>query len=224
MPWEDTGSMTYLAEGSSLKDSSNVLAKISPAQSNGSMCLEREAHMCVHRLLLRGYHSNKISSLGRMALSSDNPALRMIDFISIPKENGDVVVLLLFHPGPNLLGRYLPPSKINELLLADMSRVRPSSSHGDIYMLGIEEPDFTEEMEAFDIMDLASFLEYVRGRFRPSFVIQTNIIGLLSKRRIAWKACTSTLFCVLQRTSLNNVTSRAGIIHREGNGHVLHSE
>ncbi|PBL00451.1 histidine kinase [Armillaria gallica] len=143
MPWEDTGSMTYLAEGSSLKDSSNVLAKISPAQSNGSMCLEREAHI-----------------LGRMALSSDNPALRMIDFISIPKENGDVVVLLLFHPGPNLLGRYLPPSKINELLLADMSRVRPSSSHGDIYMLGIEEPDFTEEMEAFDIMDLASFLEF----------------------------------------------------------------
>ncbi|KAK0233760.1 dual-domain HisK/Mak2 protein kinase [Armillaria fumosa] len=150
MPWEDTGSMTYLAEGSSLKDSSNVLAKISPAQSNGSMCLEREAHI-----------------LGRMALSSDNPALRMIDFINIPKENGDVVVLLLFHPGPNLLGRYLPPSKINELLLADMSRVRPSSSHGDIYMLGIEEPDFTEEMEAFDIMDLASFLEYVRSRFRP---------------------------------------------------------
>ncbi|KAK0208888.1 hypothetical protein DFS33DRAFT_1254916 [Desarmillaria ectypa] len=143
MPWEDTGSMTYLAEGSSLKDSSNVLAKISPAQSNGSMCLEREAHI-----------------LGRMALSSDNPALRMIDFLSIPKENGDVVVLLLFHPGPNLLGRYLPPSKINELLLADMSRVRPSSSHGDIYMLGIEEPDFTEEMEAFDIMDLASFLEF----------------------------------------------------------------
>ncbi|KAK0481591.1 hypothetical protein IW261DRAFT_1550690 [Armillaria novae-zelandiae] len=138
--------MTYLAEGSSLKDSSNVLAKISPAQSNGSMCLEREAHI-----------------LGRMALSSDNPALRMIDFINIPKENGDVVILLLFHPGPNLLGRYLPPSKINELLLADMSRVRPSSSHGDIYMLGIEEPDFTEEMEAFDIMDLASFLEYVRS-------------------------------------------------------------
>ncbi len=39
--------MTKLAEGSSLKDSSNVLAKIAPAQSNGSMCLEREAHMYV---------------------------------------------------------------------------------------------------------------------------------------------------------------------------------
>jgi hypothetical protein len=46
-PWHDTGSMTLLAEGSSLKDESNVLAKIAPTQSNGSMCLEREAHMCV---------------------------------------------------------------------------------------------------------------------------------------------------------------------------------
>jgi hypothetical protein len=43
--WDDTGSMTILVEGSSLKDGSNVLAKIAPAQSNGSMCLEREAHM-----------------------------------------------------------------------------------------------------------------------------------------------------------------------------------
>jgi hypothetical protein len=37
--------MTTLAEGNSLKDGSNVLAKIAPAQSNGSMCLEREAHV-----------------------------------------------------------------------------------------------------------------------------------------------------------------------------------
>lgn len=37
--------MTLLAEGNNLKDGSNVLAKIAPAQSNGSMCLEREAHM-----------------------------------------------------------------------------------------------------------------------------------------------------------------------------------
>lgn len=39
--------MTILAEGSSLKDGSNVLAKIAPANSNGSMYLEREAHMYV---------------------------------------------------------------------------------------------------------------------------------------------------------------------------------
>jgi hypothetical protein len=40
--------MTDLAEGNSLKDGSNVLAKIAPAQSNASMCLEREAHMFVN--------------------------------------------------------------------------------------------------------------------------------------------------------------------------------
>lgn len=153
--------MTYLAEGSSLKDGSNVLAKIAVAKSNGSMCLEREAHMCVVSCSSpRSYSTVSLVSLGRISASSDNPSLRPIDFLTIPKENGDVVVLLLFHPGPNLLGRYLPPSKINELLLADMhgpSRVPP---HKDIYMLGMEEPDL-EEVEAFDVMDLASFLECV---------------------------------------------------------------
>lgn len=83
----------------------------------------------------------------------------MIDYFKIPRESGDCVVLLLVHPGLNLLGRYLPPLKVNDLLLADISRARPSSSHGDVYMMGIEEPDMAEEMEAFDIMDLASFLE-----------------------------------------------------------------
>lgn len=39
--------MTLLAEGSSLKDGTNVLAKIAPSQSNSMMILEREAHMCV---------------------------------------------------------------------------------------------------------------------------------------------------------------------------------
>ena len=45
--WEDTGSMTLLSEGTSLKDGTNVLAKIAPAHSNASMCLEREAHVYV---------------------------------------------------------------------------------------------------------------------------------------------------------------------------------
>ncbi|KAF4623556.1 hypothetical protein D9613_002054 [Agrocybe pediades] len=146
IPWQDTGSMTILAEGNSLKDGSNVLAKIAPAQSNGSMCLEREAHI-----------------LGRMASSSEgySTALRMIDFLKIPRESGDCVVLLLVHPGLNLLGRYLPPSKVNDLLVADISRPRPPlTSHLDAFMTDLEEPDISEEMEAFDIMDLASFLEF----------------------------------------------------------------
>lgn len=83
----------------------------------------------------------------------------MIDFLEIPREYGDSVVLILAHPGLNLLGKYLPPPKINDLLLADISRVRPASSHDDVYMMGIEEPEVADEVEAFDIMDLASFLE-----------------------------------------------------------------
>ena len=49
--WDDTGSATLIAEGVSLKDGSRVLAKIAAAHSNGSMCLEREAHMWVHIVL-----------------------------------------------------------------------------------------------------------------------------------------------------------------------------
>ncbi|KAJ7275535.1 histidine kinase [Mycena haematopus] len=144
-PWHDTGSMTLLAEGSSLKDESNVLAKIAPTQSNGSMCLEREAHI-----------------LGRLASSSDGSrhTLRILEFFNIPKDSGDVVVLLLGHPGLNLLGRYLPPTKINDLLLPDLSRARPPPPHGDGYMMEIEEPDLLDGIGGFDIMDLATFLEF----------------------------------------------------------------
>ncbi|KAJ7226000.1 dual-domain HisK/Mak2 protein kinase [Mycena pura] len=144
-PWHDTGSMTLLAEGSNLKDESNVLAKIAPTQSNGSMCLEREAHI-----------------LGRLATTSDGSrhALRIIEFFNIPRDSGDVVVILLGHPGFNLLGRYLPPARINDLLLPDPSRVRPQASHSDAYMMDIEEPNLLDEVGGFDIMDLATFLEF----------------------------------------------------------------
>lgn len=160
MPWQDTGSMTIIAEGNSLKDGSNVLAKIAPAQSNGSLYLEREAHMSVERLSCHILPLYLRISLSIMSSSPDrnNTTLRMIDFIKIPRESGDCVVLLLFHPGLNLLGRYLPPLKMNDLLLADSNRTRPSA-HGDVYMIGPGEPGLTEEMEGFDIMDLASFIE-----------------------------------------------------------------
>lgn len=103
------------------------------------------------------------------SLDSYNPTLRFIEFINIPKESGDVVVLLLVHPGLNLLGRYLPPSKINDLLLADV-HTHPTSSLEDVYMMDIEEPDLSEEMEVLDIIDLASFLEYVlRLHFQYSY-------------------------------------------------------
>ncbi|EGO28466.1 STKc type histidine kinase [Serpula lacrymans var. lacrymans S7.9] len=142
-PWEDTGSMTYIAEGSSIKDGSNVLAKIAPAHSNGSMCLEREAHI-----------------LSRVTSSADalSTTLRLIDFITIPRSSGDCVVLLLSHPGLNLLGRYFPPSKVNDFLLADVSKTRTSGANDDIFVIDDEELD-TLELESFDVMDLASFLE-----------------------------------------------------------------
>lgn len=86
--------------------------------------------------------------------------LRFIDFFKIPREHGDCVVLLVAHPGPNLLGRYLPPSKVNDLLLADMGHSRSTTMLGDLPMHNFEENDLTDEMEPFDIMDLASFLEF----------------------------------------------------------------
>ncbi|KIL70561.1 hypothetical protein M378DRAFT_194875 [Amanita muscaria Koide BX008] len=183
-PWQDTGSMTSLAEGSSLKDGSNVLAKIAPANSNGSMCLEREAHI-----------------LGRIKNGTERygTALRMIDFLKIPRENGDCVVLLLMHPGLNILGRYLPPSKVNDLLLADVTRTRPSSSHGDIYMAGAEGIDLMEEMEVFDIMDLATFLE---------FAIQaTNCLETLHRTGIVHREVRANAF------HLNSHTGIVRLVH-----------
>ena len=98
-----------------------------------------------------------------MGSSTDgyNTTLRMIEFCKIAREYGDCIVLLLVHPGINMLGRYLPPSKVNDLLLADLARTGPANSHGDISMVGNEDLDLADQMEAFDIMDLATFLEYV---------------------------------------------------------------
>ncbi|KAJ6626914.1 dual-domain HisK/Mak2 protein kinase [Mycena sp. CBHHK59/15] len=181
-PWHDTGSMTLLAEGSSLKDESNVLAKIAPTQSNGSMCLEREAHI-----------------LGRLSTTSDGSrhALRMVEFFNIPRDSGDVVVLLLAHPGLNLLGRYLPPAKINDLLLPDLSRTRPQSSHGDAYMMDIEEPDLLDEVGGFDIMDLASFLE----------------AGVVHREGIATFDCCLRLFLqITVRANAFHLNSHSGLV------------
>lgn len=107
--------MTLLAEGNSLKDGSNVLAKIAPAHSNGSVCLEREAHMYVDQLSFLG-NTHPKSRLTKL-VTRPSAALQLIDIFNIDRENGDVLVLLLSHPGPNLLGRYFPQGRINDLLL-----------------------------------------------------------------------------------------------------------
>jgi hypothetical protein len=96
-----------------------------------------------------------------MGSSTDgyNTTLRMIEFCNIAREYGDCVVLLLVHPGINILGRYLPPSKVNDLLLADVTRTEPAALHGDVSMISNEDSHLADQMEAFDIMDLATFLE-----------------------------------------------------------------
>lgn len=82
--------------------------------------------------------------------------LSLVDFISISRSNGDCVVLLLAHPGPNLLGRYLPLSRINALLLAEPPLARLSVSMGDVFMGEVDEGG---DVENTDTMDLATFLE-----------------------------------------------------------------
>ncbi|KAG5723159.1 Peroxide stress-activated histidine kinase mak2 [Termitomyces sp. T112] len=146
--WHDTGSLTLLAEGNSLKDGSDVLAKIAPLATNGSQCLEKEAHV-----------------LGRIAKSNVHATtLALLENLKIPREHGDCVVLILVHPGPNLLGRYLPPYKINDLLLAEPSRIRSSASmDGSIRTedeMSMSEGTENAEEEETPIMDLASFLEF----------------------------------------------------------------
>ncbi|KAI0005369.1 hypothetical protein BJV74DRAFT_875326 [Russula compacta] len=143
MSWEDTGSLTQLAEGSSLKDGSNVIAKIAPANTNASVCLQREAHI-----------------LARMQTSPEalSTTLRPVDLISISRSNGDCVVLLTVHPGPNLLGRYLPLSRINALLLAEPPSSRLSTAQGDVFMNEVGES--FRDIESTDTMDLATFLEF----------------------------------------------------------------
>lgn len=104
-------------------------------------------------------------SLGKLAGTPDGntTSLQMLDYLKIPHEHGDCVVLLLTHPGINLLGRYLPAHKINDLLLVEPVRTRTLPPSGDVAMLDKEEvSEIVEDVDGYDIMDLASFLEYVK--------------------------------------------------------------
>lgn len=93
------------------------------------------------------------------------------------------MVLLLVHPGINSLGRYYPPTKVNDILLGDVSRVRPLS-HGDMYMMG--DADMMEEFEACDMMDLATFLEYDPPAQLNNPFLNKYLKGLPFKLPIAW--------------------------------------
>ncbi|KAI0028278.1 histidine kinase [Vararia minispora EC-137] len=151
--WEDTGSSTMLCEGNSLKDGSLVLAKIAPAHTNAAVMLDREAHI-----------------IGLLQASSEasSTIVRLIEVFTIPRTNGDCVVLLMVHPGPNQLGHHFPRSKINDLLLSDVTPSygqRPVSrggppSHSVFFMEEDDTPMLPGDSENVDTMDLATFLEF----------------------------------------------------------------
>ena len=102
-----------------------------------------------------------------MATSSEsiNATLRLIEFFTIRRSQGDCVVLLLVHPGVNSLGRYYPFTKVNAILLGETSRAH-TLSHGDMYVMGGGLD--MEEVESCDMMDLATFLECVIPCFRTT--------------------------------------------------------
>ncbi|KAI5123720.1 hypothetical protein M0805_000314 [Coniferiporia weirii] len=167
--WDDTGSQTLLAVGTDLKDGSEVLAKIAPATGSGAICLEREAHIL-----------DQLSGISEATAI----VLRVTDLMTLPKESGDCVILLLSHPGPNLLGRYFPPHKVNELLLGRVPNARPSPSLEDIYVVG--EPDFQEDYGTFGSMDLASFLEFA--------IQSTHCLEILHKQGIIHREIRANAF------------------------------
>ncbi|KAG6837910.1 hypothetical protein H0H93_013063 [Arthromyces matolae] len=215
--WCDTGSLTLLAEGSSLKDGSRVLAKIAPVATNGSQCLEREAHV-----------------LGRVAKSNRHGTiLPLLENLKIPREHGDCVVLILAHPGPNLLGRYLPLYKINDLLLADVPRTHSNtviegSLRNEEEMATIETTDKFEAEEETPIMDLASFLEY--EPFSVDIVVLFTMfvnLGFRFTRHVVWKISIGTDIRSFFRedgslTCFHLLSDRLGIIHREVRANAFH--
>ena len=72
----------------------------------------------------------KSSKIVPVSPESIDATLRLTGFFTIPQSQGDCVALLLVHRGINSLGRYYPPTKVNGILLGDMSRVRALSHNG----------------------------------------------------------------------------------------------
>lgn len=117
---------------------------------------------CLMETLVTPLTSSFIS-LTKMAESTHgySTSLGVIDFLEIPHESGDSVVLIVMHPGPNLLGRYLPPAKVNDLLLAKISHVSLTLLQDDVSMKSADESEAAEvSVVASDTMDIASFLEW----------------------------------------------------------------
>lgn len=106
--------------------------------------------VCVLSLLIEYHSLDRLSGFSEATII----VLRVIDLMTLPKESGDCVILLLSHPGPNLLGHYFPQPVVNELLLGHSTDTRPST---DVYVVG--DPETQDIFNVFGSMDLASFLE-----------------------------------------------------------------
>ena len=142
-----------LAEGSNLKDGSEVLAKIAPARSDASTSLEREAHASVPNICCSQRATSPVSSLHRFTSSSESSVtLRLLEHVVIPPEDGDSIVLVVGHPGANQLGRYFAEASSDNLLLSAKfpKQQAPSSPFDDNVVM--------EDGDSI-LMDLATFVE-----------------------------------------------------------------
>ncbi|KAL7411025.1 hypothetical protein BDY24DRAFT_371574 [Mrakia frigida] len=180
--WNETGSSTVLAVGTSLEDGSHVLAKIAKNGSLGAVVVERETHI--------------LSCLGNN-LEASGKTMRIVDYFVIPPGQGDAVVLILKHPGRNLLSTFFPSSDQSIFLCSldptshgediamskeEMAMIprevdrspapsRPSEmvvdeieekdENGDLDMEGrVREEEAEEVDESHTEIDIASFLEF----------------------------------------------------------------
>ena len=123
----------------------------------------------------------------QIATSADasRSTLRFIDYFTIPKQNGNSVVLLLSHPGINTLGRYFSPSQVNDLLLTKQTSPPPSNSRDISMRPEDEDQGLPEDLSA---MDLTTFLELVCiATVALLMYLILFPLDLPSKLPIAWK-------------------------------------
>jgi hypothetical protein len=108
---------------------------------------------------------DSINLLQTASSEASTTTIRLLDYFTIPRANGDSVVLLLVHPGPNQLGHHLPRSKVNDLLLSDVRKAQRSTPRGaaqsSYSVEDIDAPMLPGDTDNVDTMDLATFLECV---------------------------------------------------------------
>ncbi|EJU00931.1 hypothetical protein DACRYDRAFT_116810, partial [Dacryopinax primogenitus] len=165
--WEDVGSTTLLTQGVNLKDGSNVFAKMAMAHTAGALALDREFNIL--KML-----SQDPEAVGKL--------LRVLDYFVVPRLNGDMTVLLLSHPGENILSQYIPPSKLNAVLF-------PQRRQGEENEEGVwDEQAHTMPMELVTFLEFAvqatQCLEAVHSRGLIHREVRINAFHYSSSGRV----------------------------------------